>query len=254
MRLEFIDSGPALVVEGDSNRVLVAADLHLGIEADMAGHGLHFPSGSFRRQERLIGCIRETDPDLILLLGDVKHSVPGTTRQEYRELPSLFAALRREADIRIAPGNHDPGLERFLVPDELLPMDGAVIDGVGYLHGHTYPAPALAGHLILTGHHHPLVSLRDEVGCSLRAPAYLLAYIEGRCFRAGPSREEKATRALFVPAFNEYAGYDILQILDKPFSPLSRCIQRESAEIFLADGTFVGPISVVETREQHQTS
>jgi metallophosphoesterase superfamily enzyme len=255
MRLEFIASGPALVVEGAS-RVLVAADLHLGIEADMARHGLHFSSRSKERQQRLLGCIDETDPDLLVLLGDVKHSIPLTTRQEFRERPSVIASFRKKIPLRVLPGNHDPGLERFLEPDELLPIDGALIDGVGYIHGHTYPAPDLAGHLIVAGHHHPLVSLMDEVGCSLRAPAYLFAGLDARCLRlikTGCVSTER-TRVLFMPAFNEYSGYDIRKIADAPFSPLSRCMDRESAEIFLADGTFVGPISAVETNEERHAA
>ena len=48
----------------------------------------------------------------------------------------------------------------------------------GYLHGHMIPSPALAGHLIVIGHHHPLLSLRDEVGCALQSPAYLRAGID----------------------------------------------------------------------------
>ena len=35
MNLEFISDGPALVIEGEE-RLLVVADLHFGIEADLA--------------------------------------------------------------------------------------------------------------------------------------------------------------------------------------------------------------------------
>ena len=38
MNLEFIDKGPALVVTGEE-RNLIVADLHFGIEADLALHG-----------------------------------------------------------------------------------------------------------------------------------------------------------------------------------------------------------------------
>ena len=49
-----------------------------------------------------------------------------------------------------------------------------------------------------------------------------------------------------MPAFNELSGYDITRIVHDPFSPLSRCMIQASAEIFLTDGTLVGPISSVE--------
>lgn len=254
MRLQFLEPGPALLVRG-VRRVLVAADLHMGIEAEMAGHGLHFPSRTRERQERLLGCIDEADPDLLVLLGDVKHSVPLTTRQEFRELPSVISSFRNRVPIRVVPGNHDPGIERFLEPGELMPAGGVLIDEVGYIHGHRYPAPELAGHLVVAGHHHPLVSLRDEVGCSLRSPAYLFAPVDAGCLRLGtPQVGNEQTRVLFMPAFNEYSGYDIRKITDAPFSPLSRCMDREHAEILLADGTFVGPVSAVVFNEERRTA
>ncbi|MDT8358560.1 MAG: metallophosphoesterase, partial [Methanomicrobiaceae archaeon] len=139
MRPVFIERGPALLVE-NRERVLVLADLHFGIESHLASRGVHIGSGSGERLERALACIDETDPDLLLLLGDVKHNIPLTTRQEYRELPGIMDSLRRRVPVRVIPGNHDGGLARFLEEGELLPMRGAVIDGTGYLHGHTLPA------------------------------------------------------------------------------------------------------------------
>src|SRR5271157_70136 len=181
MNLEFIEQGPALLVN-NTRRVLVIADLHLGIESDLARHGIYFRSRSRQRQEKALRCIRDTSPDIILLLGDVKHSIPVTTRQEYCELPEMLSSFRKQGQLMVAPGNHDIGIERFLLPGEVLPRNGVIIDGTGYLHGHTYPDPSLAGHLVIAGHHHPFVSLRDDVGCSLRAPAYLFANLKDDCF------------------------------------------------------------------------
>ncbi len=319
MNLEFIDSGPALLVSNTKD-VLVIADLHLGIESDLARHGIHFKSRSRQRLQKVIACIRETGPDIVLLLGDVKHSILQTTRQEYHELPDLLHSLRALSQVMLMPGNHDPGIERFLDKGELLPKEGALVDGTGYLHGHTYPDPSLMGHLIICGHHHPLVCLRDDVGCSLRAPAYLFAKIGEECFTRGRSPDRmgqgcqqpvfeqnlsdtlpfgdlkirtprrrknppqsspartglptgmgpgrphhegmawpeppegavpgeharSGTRALFMPAFNEMSGFDVLKIAGSPTSPLSRYMDRESCEIYLADGTYIGPLSSVE--------
>ncbi|HTY52869.1 MAG TPA: metallophosphoesterase [Methanomicrobiales archaeon] len=188
MALHFLPGGPALVVE-NTERVLVIADLHIGIESDLDLHGVHIPSQTRGRLDRVIACIEEGKPALVLLLGDVKHSVPLTSRQEYREIPGLLQEIRSRATLKVVPGNHDGGIERFLQKGELLPMKGALIDGVGYLHGHTYPDPALLGHLLVIGHHHPMVTLRDEVGCALRDRAYLLATVDEECL--GLAGEEK---------------------------------------------------------------
>ena len=246
MNLQFISDGPALIVE-NRTRVLVVADLHFGIESDLADHGWHFSSRSAERVKKVCACIETTNPDLLLLLGDVKHSIPKTTRQEFFEIPGILSALRDLVPFMVIPGNHDIGIGRFLHDGELLPKAGAIIDGVAYLHGHTIPSPGLLGHLIIAGHHHPMVSLHDEVGCSLRAPAYLAAELDpAKLRRAEKKGTRRKTRVLFMPAFNEVAGFDILRIIRHPFSPLSRSIRIDTAEVFLTEGTYVGPVSALE--------
>ncbi|HUT38505.1 MAG TPA: metallophosphoesterase [Methanoregula sp.] len=249
MNLEFLKDGPALVIEGEQ-RLLVVADLHFGIEADLAAHGLHFRSRSADRLERLLKIIDAADPEMLILLGDIKHSIPSLTRQEFNELPGILNAIRGRVSLKVFPGNHDIGIERYLVDHELQPKDGAILDGVGYLHGHMYPSPLLAGHLIVIGHHHPQLSLKDEVGCALQAPAYLRAGLDTE--RLGMGRDPEnitPTRVLFMPSFNEIAGYDIFRIIKNPFSPLSRCMKKEEAEIILADGTYIGPYSSLQSDE-----
>lgn len=255
MNIRFIPEGPALLVK-NRKRVLVVADLHIGIEAELKRRGWHVSSRTGERLERLLSCISIARPDLLILLGDIKHNLPKTTGQEYRELPGFLDAIRSSVSIRVLPGNHDTFISRFIHPEELMNKAGAVIDRVGYLHGHTTLSPALEGRLVVAGHHHPLVAIRDSVGCSLRSPAYLLAALNPECIdqkREGRSLQENrkdagmnCTRVLFMPAFNECAGFDILQIVRHPFSPLSRAIQPESAEIFLPDGTYIGPICCLE--------
>jgi metallophosphoesterase superfamily enzyme len=196
------------------------------------------------RLDRVLACIEDGRPDLVLLLGDVKHSVPLTTRQEYRELPLLLREIRSRAPMKLVPGNHDGGIERFLEEGELLPARGALIDGVGYLHGHTYPDPSLLGHLLVIGHHHPMIALRDEVGCALRDRAYLLTSVDEGCLGLGDEGrgegEPGPTRVLVMPAFNELTGYDLTRMGESTLGPLSRCMDFVNAEVFLTDGTYLG--------------
>jgi uncharacterized protein len=239
--LRFLPEGPALVVE-NTERVLVIADLHIGIESDLDVHGIHIPSQTRGRLDRVLTCIEKGRPDLVILLGDVKHSVPLTTRQEYREIPALLQEIRSRAPLRVVPGNHDGGIERFLREGEMLPMRGALIDGVGYLHGHTYPDPALLGHLLVIGHHHPMVAIQDEVGCALRDRAYLLAAVDECCLGIGGKEEglTDPTRILVMPAFNEFTGYDLTKMRESTLGPLSKCMDFPNAEVFLTDGTYLG--------------
>jgi len=243
MHLEFLSQGPALVVE-DTMRVLVIADLHIGIESEFERKGVHIPSQTRGRFQRVIACIEEAKADLLLLLGDVKHNVPLTSRQEYREMPAILDAFRAKIPLKVTPGNHDGGLDRFLREGELLPMRGAPIDGVWYAHGHTYPDPACAGGLLVVGHHHPMVSLYDEVGCALHDRAYLLGDVDGECLKLEKGRGD--TRVLFVPSFNELSGFDLLRLKDSNLGPLTKCVNLNDAEVYLTDGTFVGTVEAIE--------
>jgi putative SbcD/Mre11-related phosphoesterase len=243
----FLDEGPALILE-NSRRVMAVADLHFGVESDLARRGVHIPSNSTGRLERMIACLEEGDPDLLVLLGDIKHGIPLTSRQEYREIPAIVREIRKRVDLRVVPGNHDAGIERFLHDGELLPPEGSLIDGVGYFHGHTRPDPAFCGHLIVSGHHHPVVYLYDEVGCSLRAhPAYLLAELDGSCMPApAPGDPAPETRVLLMPAFSELAGgIDVRKIAERTMSPIARCIRIDGAEVFLNDGTYIGTLAAL---------
>ena len=238
MHPEFYENGPAILIER-SVRTLVIADPHFGVEADLHRHGIHFPSATASRLSRLLSIIDESDPDYLVVLGDLKHMIPYVTYQEKQEVPGVLKQIRERTEFRLAPGNHDTGLEPYLKPEELLPMNGAVIDGCGYMHGHTVPAPDLAGCLILCGHHHPVVNIYDDVGCALRGtPGYLLAEVDP----APLSLPETAdpTRILLVPAFYELAGgMDVRLIPGNKLSPVARAIRTGTAEVFLKDGTYV---------------
>ena len=242
MEPEFYPTGPAVGIER-REKVLAIADPHFGVEADLHRKGLHFESRSALRLERLMEIIEESDPDYLVVLGDLKHMIPYVTRQEKAEMPQILRTIRRETEFRLAPGNHDTGLEHYLEKDELFPASGAVIDGTGYFHGHMIPDESLFGHLIVCGHHHPVVNLYDDVGCALRGtPGYLLAEVDTTAWT--DVQPESPTRVLLVPAFYELAGgMDVRLIPGSKVSPIAKAIRPETGEVFLKDGTYVAPFT-----------
>jgi len=254
---------PALLVQ-DTKRRLIVADLHFGIESELNSKGIYIQSQAIERKNRLLDLITQTKPEHLIILGDVKHRVPGTSRQEFREIPFLLEDLRKQGPITICLGNHDPGLEQFLHPHEIAPPTGITIDGTSYMHGHTRPAPELAGTLIICGHHHPTIGLYDGIGIGFRTPCFVLAKLnetiwkpenekKGRKTKENKQKESdfsdapipehtRDTRVLIMPAYNECVGYDLRQTLLKPFSPISRAIEKETAEILLIDGSYAGDL------------
>jgi metallophosphoesterase superfamily enzyme len=65
MNIEFLPDGPAVMIENEE-RILVIADLHFGIEAGLASHGLHFRSRSESRLDRIVRTIETADPDRLV--------------------------------------------------------------------------------------------------------------------------------------------------------------------------------------------
>ncbi|MBI4362983.1 MAG: metallophosphoesterase [Euryarchaeota archaeon] len=239
---------PALRVE-NREPVVVIADIHLGLEAEKRRRGVRIPSQTDRLLGALRGAVEEAGARRVVMLGDVKHTVGGSSWMERREVPRFFASLRERVPVEIVPGNHD-GLLRDLLGDTVAihPMSGALIDGVGYLHGHTWPAPGLlkAPALIL-GHDHLVVEFRDEVGGRQREPVWIRAHLR-------PSRLPKRLRAVcrrripvyLMPAFNPLlAGVPVNRLGPRGvIGPLfkSEAIDLPRGEVYLLDGTYLGEV------------
>ncbi|HML02379.1 MAG TPA: metallophosphoesterase, partial [Candidatus Bathyarchaeia archaeon] len=110
--LTFVEPYPALLLQSNRQRTLIIADLHLGWEVALAEKGIHVPSQMPKLLQRLISVIEQTRPHMLLLLGDIKHTITKTATEEWRDIPDFFETLTKKvADIRIILGNHDGNLE-----------------------------------------------------------------------------------------------------------------------------------------------
>lgn len=89
MNQEFCADGPAVLIERDP-RTLVIADPHFGVEADLHRRGLYFQSATAARLNRLLAIIDQSDPDYLVVLGDLKHMIPYVTWQEKNEVPTVL--------------------------------------------------------------------------------------------------------------------------------------------------------------------
>jgi metallophosphoesterase superfamily enzyme len=120
-----------------------------------------------------------------------------------------------------------------------------MLGGVGFEHGHTWPAPeVLRAEVVCLGHEHPCVRLTDDVG----GPRVERVWLRGRLsldpFRAEGYDLPVATAPDLVvfPAFNGLSGgtwvneeRDFLC----PFFPAA--LWHAETEAYLLDGTRLGP-------------
>lgn len=261
---------PALLVEG-GERLLVASDLHLGIEYELAKMGINIPFQTERYLGELLGLVREHRPDRLVLLGDVKHGVPITSFQEKREIPLFFNALLDEVDqVDVARGNHDGNIQN-LAPEGVVihPSRGFVVEEgfrVGLLHGHAWPYPGLLGcDLLVMGHNHPTVRLNTPLGVRVSRrvwvrgvvdPVRVAAAVLGQdgikaeepleTFRERYGVEVATPQVVIVPTFNDLMG-GLPVNSETPKSLLgplfrSKAVEVDDFDVYLLDGTFLGRV------------
>lgn len=238
MDLQPVPGVPALRM-GDS---LVIGDLHIGIEAHMGARGVHLAS---RTDDMFYAVLSAagSDVDRIIMLGDVKDSVPGSTKQEYREIPVFCDRLLDAfSEVCIVRGNHDTSIEEF-VPGRVRvhPASGAVIDGVGLAHGHTWPSgEVMSQRTLVLGHEHPTVLFRDGVGARASEPCWM----RGRFADSEDSRYARLPEEfVVVPAFNRLLGGSPMNVEGSDFlGPVlnSGIVDVNGAHIYLLDGVDLG--------------
>jgi len=253
--IEPLVNEPALIVE-DTIRVLVVADIHLGIEWDLQNSGIVIPTQSKKALTKILEYIDIVRPERIVLLGDVKHNIPQISWQERVEVPDFLETIAQLAPIDIIPGNHDGDIQ-YLVPDDLevtlRPAKGFVLDGVGYFHGHTWPAAELAAcDNIIMAHNHPIIRFTDPLGASSAEPVWIRTRMNYQPLAehySAPGLELKWSdpEVIIMPAFCELCGgvafnesvYD--DLLGPVFS--SGTIDLDRAQVYLIDGTRLGKLN-----------
>ncbi|MFG6416121.1 ligase-associated DNA damage response endonuclease PdeM [Roseateles sp. DC23W] len=165
-----------------AQRLLFAADLHLGKGAAFRAQGQAVPAGSSARTlARLGALVQAHDAARLVVLGDFWHGPQGLT------LPLLdaVAAFADRVPTLLVLGNHDRRIHPPGLPLQV--VDGAL--GLGPLTAaHEPPPPGTPG-FALAGHWHPAIGLRSRAGDRLRRP----------CFVHAP-------HALVLPAFGGLTG------------------------------------------------
>jgi putative SbcD/Mre11-related phosphoesterase len=246
--IRIIPEEPALLVRRCGERVLVVADMHLGIEGELAGSGISLPSQTPKLRRRITGLVERSGADRLILLGDIKHGIPAASWQEWREIPRLLGELARMVRVEIVPGNHDGDIEGMVPKGVILHSVRGVAIGrtAGLWHGHAWPSPEVAGcRVIIMGHNHPAVEIRDMYGGRVVEPVWLKMRVN-RSKLPEELRGGRCESLIVMPAFGELVGGAPVNrsIPDELMGPILRsgAINLERAEVYLLDGTFLGRV------------
>ncbi len=274
---------PALIIEQSSNkRILVIADLHLGIEHTLIKKGVQIPPQI--QTDRLINKLKEilkqVQPVSLIILGDIKHSVPVISAMEWQEVPVFFEPFT-SLPIHIILGNHESGSQieglttRNITIHHaqgcLLSLEKNGISlKVALFHGHTWPAKDLFNaDVVIMAHNHPAIEFRSEFNVRSTEPVWIrahwdqlklaTAYLKYRNVKKSKNPlkvlQEKFqmvinahSQIIIMPAFNDLIGGIPFNTRDSKFiGPLlkSKSLNIDEAEAILLDGTILGKIQEI---------
>jgi putative SbcD/Mre11-related phosphoesterase len=247
MDLKFITNEPALTI----GKALVVADLHIGIEFQFFKSGIKVPSQTEQMKARIDRLLDQTGAEKLVVLGDVKHEVPGVSKQELREIPEFLEHFAKKIEVEVLPGNHDSSIKDFLPENvKLRPSDGIKIGDFYLLHGHSWPdKDFLNAKYVISGHEHPQLEFRDKMGYRFWESVWVHSQLnKSRIMAKYKSKTKKIPKMIIMPRFNEFSGGIAI---NRPFKeknyeyglgPLMRSAELGNAKIYMLDGTFLGKL------------
>lgn len=194
----------------EKQKILVVADTHIGFEEACNKQGVLIPRLQFKEIiGQLESVFNQVKPELIVMLGDIKHEFGTISRQEWRDTLNLLDYLMSKAEkVILIKGNHDTILGPLADKKGLVVRDSFFVDNILFCHGHKLPDEKSESYkkskTIIIGHEHPAISLRDGP----RAEKY-------KCFLLG---KFKKRNLIVMPSFSFVTeGIDVLQ--EKLLSP-----------------------------------
>ncbi|NLI73706.1 MAG: metallophosphoesterase [Euryarchaeota archaeon] len=233
-----------LALEIEEAKAVCVGDLHIGLESELRSKGVHVPSQTHRMERELIHL--SPGRERVILLGDLKNRVPGSSRQEYVEIPKFIRVLQRHYKIvDVVRGNHDTNIEDFLPKNtNIHPASGFVLGDIGFVHGHTWPSPkVMSCRYLVMAHNHPTVALEDSLGNISKEPCWVRFPIDDVANNRYMKMPEEV---IMIPAFNRSLGGSPINLKGgKMLGPLfsDGMIDVRKGKVYLTDGIYLGTIA-----------
>ena len=235
---------PALFIK--NKKILVIADLHIGIERELRENGVNTPSQTHTLTNNLVSLCQIYKPNEIILLGDVKHNIPSSTIQERRDVKNFFWDIKEMGSIHIIPGNHDGNIHK-LTPREINihTSKGFIIENIGFTHGHRWPSNEIMKcEQIIIAHTHPTIMLTDRLGHKTFESCWIKgSFVKTKLREKYP--ESSDPQVLILPTFNRLCG-GVAVNKDGITGPLGKLIDIQNSQIYLIDGTSLGKVKDIK--------
>ena len=199
-------------------KILIIGDLHLGLENSLIDQGILIPKSQFNTiKDNIKKILKESEVKKIIINGDIKHEFSRINKQEWNDVYSLIEFLKEYCDVEIVIGNHDYIMKQMLDSKGYKTSYFVIVNDIIILHGDFIPAEATTKKIVIIGHEHPSVLLREGP----KTEKY-------KCFIKGKWKDKVL---IVMPSFNPLSeGTDVLN--EKFLSPFLQ-VSIENFEVFV---------------------
>jgi len=252
MSIKLLTDYPALFI--NEIKTLVITDLHVGVEYELTKSGIRIHKQIEKFLDVISKLSKLTNASQLIILGDVKHKVPGMSIQEIKDIPKFFEHLKTIfKKVIVAQGNHDADLH-YILPDgvKLYGSKGFKIGKYGFFHGHAWPSQKLMKcDYLFMGHLQPSMEFKDKLGYRSRQQIWL----KGKLDQTVIKKKYKITSTgklniIIFPSFNSLLGS--LNVMGKEdlSGPLltSKAMNLDDMRTYLLDGTYLGILKYLKRR------
>ena len=248
MEPKFLINQPILFIE--KLKAISIADIHIGFEYELAKNGIKIPNQTPIMIKKIKNAIKKTKSKILIILGDIKHQVPGISFFEKMEIPNFFDELKNLCEIKVCLGNHDTFI-RDLIPKDIEVYDskGFSIKEYGFFHGHAWPDKKLLScRYLITSHIHPTLFFSDKLGHRIIEPVWIKCFLNNEKIKAKYRLNiENKLEMIILPAFNRLLSGSNINVLNLKYNFIEPIMfdfmDKEKSELYLLDGTFIGRLS-----------
>jgi len=235
-----------------SMKAVAVADLHIGMEYEFSIKGANIPSQTESLVERCRNICRAKDAEIMIVVGDLKHTIappPSGGKREYeialrKERDDVKVFIEEMADVVemvLVRGNHDGGLGTGRKM-KVYGSRGNLFGNIGVAHGHAWPSEEVMGaELLVMGHIHPAVRVKDRLGYGISRPCWVRAPLVEDSLRERYENANRDMEVIIMPAFNPLCGGMAVNT-EGIMGPMKKLIDLDNASAYLLDGTNLGKV------------
>ncbi len=212
----FLSELGCVFLEDESAAVI--SDLHLGFEEEMNLHGLFLPRMQRNHVESVVDRILDRyNPEKLIINGDFKHEFSRNLPQEWDDIIHFIDRYQERVKLIFVRGNHDNFLLTILSRRQIELPEIYESDRYYIYHGDRDRG---LKKITILGHEHPSIVLRDDVGGTMKLPAFVYS---------------AESRVIITPALSFFSsGTDVTQSLlsQEHFTPVLAKVDASKFRVF----------------------